>query len=75
MIKINYDEFTKQKKDKFFKVPALLGRKRAAKRRPRNPEERDALMLLDYQRYLQWLKNGDLIEVSNRKYIVAKLYK
>ena len=70
MRKINYDDFVKQKKDKYFEVPAMLGRKRGAKRRPRNPEERDALMLMDYARYQKWLKNGDLVEVSNRKYIV-----
>ncbi len=73
MRKINYDDFAKLKKDKYFKVPALLGNKRAAKRRPRNQEERDSLMFLDYARYQQWLKNGDLIEVSHRKYIVAKI--
>ena len=73
MRKINYDDFLRAKKDKYFKVPALLGRKRSAKRRPRDPEEREALMWLDYQRYRRWLKNGDIVEVSKRKYIVAHL--
>ena len=41
MRKINYDDFMKEKKDKYFKVPALLGRKRLAKSKPRDPEERN----------------------------------
>ncbi|MCB4790527.1 MAG: hypothetical protein LHV68_01435 [Elusimicrobia bacterium] len=74
MRKMNFDDFIKTKKDIFFKVPAMLGRKRGAKRRQRDPEEREALMMLDLARYKQWIKNGDLIEVSPKKYVVAKVF-
>jgi hypothetical protein len=68
--KINFDDFIKEKKDRYYKVPAVLGKKRLAKRRPRDPEERDALMKLDILRYKKWIANGDLVELGPRKYIV-----
>jgi len=71
MRKINYSDFTAEKKEKYFMAPALLGRKRLAKRKPRDPEERDSLMMLDYERYGEWIKKGILIEVSPRKYKIT----
>jgi len=71
MRKINYDDFIKEKKDKYFKAPALLGRKRLAKRKPRDPEERYYLMIRDYERYRQWIKDGVLVEVGPRKYRIT----
>jgi len=71
MRKINYNDFTVEKKEKYFMVPALLGRKRLAKRKPRDPEERDSLMMLDYERYCEWIKKGILIEVAPRKYKIT----
>jgi hypothetical protein len=70
MKKINYDDFIKAKKEKYFDVPAKLGRRRSVKKKPRNPEERNALMKLDYLRYRKWIEKGDLIEVTPRKYIL-----
>ena len=74
MRKINFDKFVKMKKDKYFKAPALLKLKRGAKRRPRDPEERQALMHLDFLRREKWIKNGDLIEACPKKYIIAKVF-
>lgn len=68
MRKINYDAFMAEKKEKYFEAPALLGRKRLAKSKPRDPEERNALMMRDYERYGEWIKKGILEEVSPRKY-------
>ena len=68
MRKIKYDDFIALKKDKYFEAPALLGRKRLAKRKPRNAEERNSLMMLDYARYLDWIKSGILTETAPRKY-------
>jgi hypothetical protein len=71
MRKINFDDFASEKKEKYFDVPALLGRKRLAKRKPRDAEERDSLMMLDYERYKLWIKDGVLVEVAPRKYKVT----
>ena len=65
--KINYDDFIKEKRKKYFDVPARLGRRRAARRKPRNREERDALMRQDYERYKKWIDNGDLVIINPRK--------
>lgn len=70
MQKINYNDYVKTKKEKYFLAPAILGRKRSARRRKRNSEEREALMFLDYKRYQKWIKNGDLTESGPRKYIL-----
>ena len=74
MRKINYDDFIKEKKDRYFKVPAMLGRKRLARTRPRNPEERSALMQLDIIRRRKWVENGDLVEEGQRKYTINKVF-
>ena len=71
MRKINYDDFVAEKKEKYFEAPALLGRKRLAKRKPRDAEERDSLMMLDYERYRQWIKDGVLVEAGPRKYRIT----
>ena len=71
MRKINYDDFIAEKKEKYFEVPALFGRKRLAKRKPRDPEERNLLMMLDYERHKQWVRDGVLVEVGPRKYKVT----
>lgn len=70
MKKINYDEFMKWKKKNFFDLPAKLGRRRMPSRKPRNPEEREALMRMDMERYKKWIDEGILVEVSPKKYIV-----
>jgi hypothetical protein len=71
MRKINYDDFVKEKKEKYFEVLALLGRKRLARRKPRDAEERNSLMMLDYERYRRWIRDGVLVEVGPRKYRVT----
>jgi len=67
---INYDEFMREKKERFFSLRARLGRRRAAKRRNRDPEERDALMRMDKRRFERWLSDGTLEIVSPRHYIL-----
>ncbi|MEW6041609.1 MAG: hypothetical protein AB1633_08820 [Elusimicrobiota bacterium] len=71
MKKINYGDYISEKKKKYFDLPARLGRKRMTKRRVRNPEERLALMKLDYLRYRKWLKEGVLKKISPKKYIFS----
>ncbi|MGV8124654.1 MAG: hypothetical protein AB2L14_33315 [Candidatus Xenobiia bacterium LiM19] len=67
---INYDEFMREKKEKFFSLRAKLGRRRAARRRNRDPEERDALMRMDKRRFERWLSDGTLEMLSPRHYIL-----
>jgi len=67
---INYEEFMREKKEKFFSLRAKLGRRRGAKRRNRDPEERDALMRMDRRRFERWLSDGTLEMVSPRHYIL-----
>jgi len=71
MRKINYDDFIKEKKEKYFEAPALLGRKRLAKRKPHEAEERNSLMMLDYLRYRDWINSGILVELAPRKYRIT----
>ncbi|OGS18459.1 MAG: hypothetical protein A2219_08815 [Elusimicrobia bacterium RIFOXYA2_FULL_50_26] len=61
------------KHNKYFRVPAILGRKRLARRMPRNAEERESLMMHDYARYKQFIRNGILVEISARKFKI-RLY-
>ena len=68
MRKINYDEYMREKKDKFFELRAIMGWRRGARRKPRDPEERTALRQMDYERYRKWIESGQLVEVSPRKY-------
>ena len=69
MRKINFDEYIREKKEKYFAARARLGGRRGARRKPRNPEERKALMKMDYLRWRKWLEDGTLVIVSPRKYV------
>jgi hypothetical protein len=70
MRRINYDSFMKEKNEKYFAAPALLGRRRMARRKPRSPEERSALMRMDCSRLREWAENGELVIVSPKRYIL-----
>jgi hypothetical protein len=70
MRKINFDEFMEEKKRKYFKAPALLGRKRMARRKPRDGQSRAALIMFDYRRSLERAGSGEIAETAPRKYRV-----
>ncbi|MHC9538477.1 MAG: hypothetical protein AB9903_03070 [Vulcanimicrobiota bacterium] len=67
---IKYEEFAREKKEKFFSLRAQLGRKRGARRRKRDPQERKALMIMDKKRRERWIGEGTLEVVSPRCYIL-----
>jgi hypothetical protein len=69
---IDYDSFTREKREKFFPLKAILGRKRAARRRKRDKGKRDRLMIVDRNRFLRWISEGAL-EVPSPRHFVVRL--
>jgi len=67
---IKYEEFARDKKEKFFSLRAQLGRKRTARRRKRDEQERTALMIMDKKRRLKWISEGTLEMISTRYYVL-----
>lgn len=70
MRRFDYYDFMKEKKEKFFSVKAMLGKKRLPGRRKRDPEERDLLMIMDRNRFQRWLQEGKLKMLSIRHFIM-----
>jgi hypothetical protein len=67
---LDYESFTREKREKYFAARALLGRKRGARRRERDSNERDALMIMDGKRLMRWIGEGTLEVVSPRHFIL-----
>ncbi len=67
---IKYEEFAREKKEKFFSLRAQLGRKRGVRRRKRDLQERKALMIMDKKRRQRWISEGTLQVISPRYYIL-----
>jgi hypothetical protein len=67
MRKVNYDSFMKEK-EKYFDLRCILDKKRRSRRKKRNDDERLALMIFDYNRFLNWLNNKTLEIISPRHF-------
>ncbi len=66
MRKYEYDNFFREKKEKYFALRAKLGKKRQGASRPREDKEREYLILQDKKRWEKWLKSGKLKEIAPR---------
>ncbi len=70
MKKINFDEFMEEKRRKFFTVKAILWKRKLPRRRKRDPEERELLMIIDRNRFRRWLEEGKLKMFSLRHFLL-----
>jgi len=68
--KINFDEFMEEKKRKFSTVKAILGRRKLPRRKKRDCEERELLMIMDRNRFRRWLREGKLKMLSLRHFLL-----
>lgn len=70
MRRLEYREFLRQKKERVREnleaLVELKGKKPC--RRPRDPEEREALIQFDLLRWQSWLKKGILEKTGNKRF-------
>ncbi|MDQ7823907.1 MAG: hypothetical protein RDV48_13995 [Candidatus Eremiobacteraeota bacterium] len=66
---LEFERFIREKKENFFAVRAVLGRKRGTRRKNRDAAEREALMRMDKKRLSTWLNEGTLEIVSPNHFI------
>ncbi len=71
-MKINFDTYIKENKQKFTRLRLLSNPKRLPRRRPRDPEEEFILILMAYRRWKKEIDEGRLLEKSPKRYIILK---
>lgn len=72
MREYEYEQFSIEKKQKFFSVRAVLGRSRSSRRRKRDVEERNMLLSFDKARFLKW-QNDKTLEIIDLRYFKINL--
>ena len=70
-MRINYDTFMKDNKDRIKRIRLLWNLKRLPRLRPRDPEEELVLRLMGYNRWRKELEEGKIIEISPKKYKIV----
>lgn len=73
MRSINLDDYYKKNMAAFAKkrLELLVDKEKRVKRRPRNPEEQEALFILTSERRKRWLKEGKMKISGPRSYILS----
>ena len=66
MKEIDFDLFVREKREKYFSLPAKLGRRRLPRRRPRDNKEREILLKLDKARWEKWVKTKRIVFLGPR---------